>query len=103
MERISTPDCKFKIDKVSDKRVTVLSNRLVSGKRTRSYVLLPAYPTTHEDDVPGNPNVVLDPIEFVDAESCEEREVFAPILGHEILEYFHRLHPHLEMRMARCC
>jgi hypothetical protein len=101
LEIIGTPDCKFTIDKVRGDRVTVRSESLISGKKIS--VVLPAYPTGHEHDVPGNPNVVLDPLAFVNAETCAEREVFAPLLGQDILDYYHKLHPHIGLAVSRCC
>jgi hypothetical protein len=101
LETISTPDCKFTIEKVRGDRVTVRSESLISGKKIS--VVLPAYPTGHEHDVPGNPNVVLDPLAFVNGETCAEWEVFAPLLGQDILDYYHKLHPHLGLAVSRCC
>lgn len=104
LENISGPDCRFKIEKVRHDRITVRSDRMVSGKEARFFVVLPAYPTGHEDDTPGNPNVVLDPLEFVNAETCAEREAFAPLLGEEVLAYYHKLHPHdVGLSLTRCC
>ncbi|MGA2961232.1 MAG: hypothetical protein ABSD96_06120 [Candidatus Korobacteraceae bacterium] len=102
LETISTPDCKFKIEKVRDDRITVRSESLISGKKIS--VVLPAYPTGHEHDVPGNPNVVLDPLSFAGADACAETEVFAPLLGHDVLDYYHKLHPHtVGLSVSRCC
>jgi hypothetical protein len=103
LEKISTPECKFKIDKVRADRVTVRSESLVAGKKVNYSVVLPAYPTGHEHDVPGNPNVVLDPMEFVNAETCAEWEVFAPLLGNDVLEFYHKQHPHIGVSVSRCC
>lgn len=103
LETISSPDCRFKIEKVRGDRVTVRNESLISGKKTNSSVVLPAYPTGHEHDVPGNPNVVLDPLTFVNAETCVEREVFAPLLGNDVLAYYHKLHPHTGLTVSRCC
>jgi hypothetical protein len=103
LETISSPDCRFKIEKVRGDRVTVRNESLISGKKTNSSVVLPAYPTGHEHDVPGNPNVVLDPLTFVNAETCVEREVFAPLLGRDVLAYYHKLHPHTGLTVSRCC
>jgi hypothetical protein len=90
LETISTPDCRFTIE------------NLISGKKIS--VVLPAYPTGHEHDVPGNPNVVLDPLAFVNAETCAETEVFAPLLGRDVLDYYHKLHPHTDgFAVSRCC
>ena len=101
LEIISTPDCKFTIEKVRGDRITVRSESLISGKKIS--VVLPAYPTGHEHDVPGNPNVVLDPLAFVNGETCAEWEVFAPLLGQDILDYYHKLHPHIGISVSRCC
>ena len=102
LEIISTPDCKFTIEKVRGDRITVRSEDLISGKKIS--VVLPAYPTGHEHDVPGNPNVVLDPVAFVNAGTCAEREVFAPLLGQDVLAYYHKLHPHTDgLAVSRCC
>lgn len=103
LETISSPDCIFKIEAVRGDRVTVRRESLIAGKKASSSVVLPAYPTGHEHDVPGNPNVVLDPLAFVNAETCEEREVFAPLLGQDVLEYYHKLHPHIGLVASRCC
>jgi hypothetical protein len=103
LETISSDDCRFKIEKVRGDRITVRSESLISGKKRNSSVVLPAYPTGHEHDVPGNPNVVLDPLAFVNAETCAETEVFAPLLGHDVLDYYHKLHPHTGITVSRCC
>ena len=102
LEAISSPDCRFTIEKVRGDRITVRSENLISEKKIS--VVLPAYPTGHEHDVPGNPNVVLDPLAFVNAETCAETEVFAPLLGHDVLDYYHKLHPHtVGLSVSRCC
>ena len=102
LETISSSDCKFKIEKVRGDRVTVRSESLISGKKIS--VVLPAYPTGHEHDVPANPNVVLDPVEFINAGTCEEWEVFTPLLGKEVLDHYHKLHPHTDgLAVSRCC
>ena len=102
LEAISSPDCRFTIEKVRGDRITVRSESLISGKKIS--VVLPAYPTGHEHDVPGNPNVVLDPLAFVNAETCAETEVFAPLLGRDVLDYYHKLHPHTDgFAVSRCC
>ncbi len=103
LKNISGPECGFKIEKVRSDRVTVSSECLVSGARSRPSVVLPAYPTGHQDDTPNNPNVVLDPIQFLNAETCAEREVFTPLLGKEVLAYYEKLHPHLGFSMNQCC
>ncbi len=102
LETISTPDCKFTIEKVRGDRITVRSESSISRKKIS--VVLPAYPTGHEHDAPGNPNVVLDPLSFVNAETCKEAEVFAPLLGQDVLDYYHKLHPHTDgFAVSRCC
>lgn len=103
LEAISTPECRFKIEKMRGDRVTVHGEGLIAGKKASCSVVLPAYPTGHEHDVPGNPNVVLDPLSFAGAETCAEREVFAPLLGHDVLDYYHKLHPHIGLAVSRCC
>ena len=103
LEAISTPECRFTIEKVRGDRITVRSESLIAGKKASCSVVLPAYPTGHEHDVPGNPNVVLDPLAFSGAETCVDREVFAPLLGEDVLEYYHKLHPHLGVSVSRCC
>lgn len=103
LETLSGPDGKFTIDKVRGDRVTVRSEKLIAGKKADCFVILPAYPTGHADDVPGNPNIVLDPLEFVNAETCAEREAFAPLLGPDVLAYYDKLHPHTGLCVTRCC
>ncbi len=104
LESISSATCRFSIDKVHRDRVSVRSDYIVSGKRKCSYVLLPAYPTGSPDDAPcNNLNVVLDPLGFVDVDTCAEREVFAPVLGHELLAYYEKLHPHAGLVVSHCC
>ena len=77
---------------------------LASGKRRYASVILPAYPTGSAEDAPANNlNVVLDPISFEGAQSCEELHMFAPLLGHEILEHYEKLHPSEAMPISRCC
>jgi len=101
LETISSPECRFTIEKVRGDRITIRSESLISGKKIS--VVLPAYPTGHEHDVPGNPNVVLDPLAFVNAETCAETEVFALLLGCDVLDYYHKLHPHTGITVSRCC
>jgi hypothetical protein len=104
LESISDPACRFTIHKVHRDRVSVRSDYVLSGKRKHSYVLLPAYPTCSPDDAPcNNLNVVLDPLAFVDVDTCTERHVFAPVLGHEILAYYEKMHPHAGIPLSRCC
>jgi hypothetical protein len=104
LDNISSPNCTFAVHKVDRDRVSVRSDYMFSGKRKRLYVLLPAYPTGSPDDAPcKNLNVVLDPLDFVDVDSCSEREVFAPLLGHEMLAYYEKMHPHAGLTVSRCC
>ncbi len=103
LESLSGPDCKFTIEKAHGDRVAVRCERANGGEKSRSVVILPAYPTGHPDDEPANPNVVLDPVEFIGAETCAKREVFAPLLGEEVLAYYHKQHPHSELSISRCC
>jgi hypothetical protein len=104
LERISGPACRFTIHKAHRDRVSIRGEYSLSGKRKHSYVLLPAYPTGYPGDAPcNNLNVVLDPLDFVDVETCAERETFAPLLGKEMLEYYEKMHPHAGMPVSRCC
>lgn len=104
LESISSPTCKFAIHKVHRDRVSVRCDYVLSRKRKHSEVLLPAYPTGSPDDVPcNNLNVVLDPVGFVDVDTCTDRDVFAPLFGHEALVYYEKMHPHAELPMSRCC
>jgi hypothetical protein len=66
-------------------------------------VVLPVYPTGHPDDTPDNPNVVLDPIGFVNADTPEERSAYMPLLGSDVLTHYEKLHVGGEMPLARCC
>jgi len=101
LESIGVQDCRFKVEKVHHDRVTISCEDVHSGRK--SYVILPSYPTGHQDDLPANPNVVLDPLEFVNVEGCAQRRVFAPLLGNELLEYYEKLHPDTEFSLTRCC
>ena len=104
LESISSRACRFTIHKVHRDRVSIRGEYVLSGKKKLSYVVLPAYPTGYPDDAHcNNLNVVLDPLEFIDVETCTEREEFAPLLGHEILAYYERTHPHAVMPFSRCC
>jgi hypothetical protein len=104
LESISSPACRFSIHKVHRDRVSVRSDYVLAGKKKRAEVLLVAYPTGSADDVPcNNLNVVLDPVGFVNVEACAEREIFAPLFGHELLAYYEKMHPHAEMPFSRCC
>lgn len=103
LQTIRDGDWRFTIDKVQEDRVTVRADRLAFGKTMRCSVVLPSYPTGHQDDIPGNPNVVLDPLEFVNAETCKQRQVFAPLLGRDVLDYYDKLHQDTGPALARCC
>ncbi len=104
LETVSSSACRFTIDKVHRDRVAVRSDYVVSGKRKHSSVLLPAYPTGSPDDAPSNNlNVVLDPVQFEDVDSCAERDIFEPVLGPEILAHYEKMHPHDVLPLARCC
>lgn len=104
LERVSSPTCRFAVHQVRRDRVSVRGDYVLSGRRKHSYVLLPAYPTGSPDDAPcNNLNVVLDPLAFVDVDTCTERDVFAPVFGHEILAYYEKMHPHADLPMSRCC
>lgn len=103
LKTISRPDCVFEVEKVRRHRITVRSESLGSGKKLHPFVVLPAYPTGHEDDEPSNPNVVLDPLQFGNVETCAEREVFVPLLGQDVLAYYDKLHPHIGFSLSSCC
>ena len=103
LDGISNHDCKFHVDKVAKDRVTVRCEYLSDGKQTQSYVVLPAYPTGHSDDSPTNPNVVLDPVEFVKADTHEQRHIFVPLFGHDVLAHYEKMHPAGGLKMTRCC
>ncbi len=101
---ISSPACKYSVDKVHRDRVSIRSDYLLDGKKKHSYVLLPAYPTGYPDDATcNNLNVVLEPLDFVDIESCSERVMFAPLLGLDMLAYYEKMHPHAGLPVSRCC
>lgn len=104
LESISLPACKFSLHKVQGDRVSVRCDYTVSGVRKHADVLLPAYPTGYESDAPPrNFNVVLDPLEFVDADTCADHDVFARLLGEEVLAHYEKMHPHVGLSMSRCC
>jgi hypothetical protein len=104
LESVSNSGCKFAIHKVERDRVSVRAEYVFCGQKKRSYVLLPAYPTGYPDDAPcNNVNVVLDPVDFVDVDSCAERDIFAPVLGQEMLAYYEKMHPHAGLTVTRCC
>lgn len=104
LKNASNANCRFTIDKVERDRVSIRGDYVFSGKKKHSHVLLPAYPTGLPDDaVSHNLNVVLDPLEFRNTESSTEREVFAPVLGHETLDYYERMHAGSDFPVTRCC
>lgn len=104
LESVSSPTCRFTIHKVHRDRVSVRGDYFLSGKRKHSYVLLPAYPTGSADDAPcNNLNVVLDPLDFEEVDTCAGRDMFAPVFGHEVLEHYEKMHPHAALPVARCC
>ncbi len=104
LENVSRRDCKFSVDKVQRDRVTVRCDSLLTGQKARSYVVLPAYPTGFPGDAPSsNLNVVLDPVSFVDAETPAERHLFVPVIGHEVLTHYEKLHPQEGLTISRCC
>jgi hypothetical protein len=104
LERIGSQACRFTIHKVHRDRVSVRAEYTLAGKKKHSYVLLPAYPTGYPGDSPcNNLNVVLDPLDFVDVETCIERETFLPLLGEDILTYYEKMHPHDGLVVTRCC
>jgi len=101
VQGIGGAEGKFSLDKLHHDHLTVCGVDLVSGKK--SYVVLPTYPTGHEDDARWNPNVVLDPIGFVNANTPAERSLFVPLLGSEVLDFYERLHQGAEFSLTRCC
>lgn len=103
LDSISTPDYMFQVEKVSRDRVIVRAQKPGSGKHPFPAVVLPAYPTGHADDQPGNPNVVLDPLDFVNADTHTEREIFVPLIGHDVLMHYEKMHPQSGLQMTRCC
>ena len=103
LETINTPSCKFLVERVTHDRVTVRAEKPTAGKHVHASVRLPAYPTGHADDLPGNPNVILDPVEFVNAETHAERDIFVPLLGHEVLVHFEKMNPQGGLAITRCC
>jgi hypothetical protein len=104
LESVSGPSCRFTIHKVHRDHVSVRGDYRLSGKNKHSYVLLPAYPTGSPDDAPcNNLNVVLDPLDFEDVDTCAERDIFAPVLGREVLAHYEKMHPHAALTVSRCC
>ena len=104
LESVSGPGCRFTIHKVHRDRVSVRGDYVHSGKSKHSYALLPAYPTGSPDDAPcNNLNVVLDPVDFEDVDTCAERDLFAPVFGPEVLAHYEKMHPHAALPVSRCC
>jgi len=104
LDTISNDDLRLSIAKVHRDRVSIRADFTSSGKRRHASATLPAYPTGSAEDAPANNlNVVLDPISFDGATSCAELHVFEPLLGHDILEHYEKLHPSEAMPMSRCC
>jgi hypothetical protein len=104
LERISSAACRFAIHKVHSDRVSVSADYVLSDKDQRSLVVFPAYPTGWLDDaVCNNLNVVLDPLQFDNAADHFEREIFEPLLGHEVLHHFENMHPAPGEPVSRCC
>jgi hypothetical protein len=104
LETVSHAGCKFTIRKVQRDRVTIAGEHAATGKKKRSYMLLPAYPTGWPDDAScNNLNVVLDPVSFEDVEGCAERDLFAAVIGQDILRHYENTHPAAGLRVTRCC
>ncbi len=104
LESISRRSCRFTIHKVHGDHVSIRSDCAESGIRKLSYVVLPAYPTGCPNDAPcSNLNVILDPLTFIDADTTAERDVFAPLLGHETLAHYEKMHQHVGLTVSRCC
>ncbi len=103
-ERMGGAACRFSLHNVHHDRVSVRAEYLDSGKKKRSSVVLPPYPTGSPDDGPSNNlNVVMDPVDFLNANSATERHVFEPLLGHEVLAHYEKLHAQSAAPVARCC
>lgn len=104
LENLSSATSRFTIDKVHRDRISIRCDYQFAGKKKHSHVTLPAYPTGSPDDAPANNlNVVLDPLDFANVETDAEREVFAPLLGHEMLAHYERMHPDSGLPVSRCC
>ena len=102
--KISSAVCRFTVHKVYADRVSVRADYVLAGEHKRSMVVLPAYPTGWPDDaVCNNPNVVLEPLHFEDAADRSEREIFEPLLGHEVLHHYESMHPAAGVPVSRCC
>ena len=104
LEKISSATRRFTVHKVHSDRVSVRADYVLSGKNKRSFVVFPAYPTGWADDaVCNNLNVVLEPLNFENAADRSEREIFEPLLGHEVLHHYENLHPAPGVPVSRCC
>ncbi|MGA8878683.1 MAG: hypothetical protein WB555_24285 [Candidatus Korobacteraceae bacterium] len=104
LEKLSNADCSFTIHKVHRDRVSIRADYFHLGKKKHADVLLPAYPTGYSNDAPcNNLNVVLDPVQFEGVESCAERDVFVPLLGHDVLAHYEKMHPDGVLPVSRCC
>ena len=104
LDGLSSATCKFTIEKVHRDRISIRCDYVFLGKQKHSHVSLPAYPTGSPDDAPANNlNVVLDPLNFENVEAAAEREIYAPLLGHETLAHYERTHPASDLPVSRCC
>lgn len=103
LEALSTAECKFSIDKVRGAKVYIRAEARIHDEKVKPAVVLPTYPTGHAHDDPVNPNVVLDPVEFVDAETPHKRELFLPLLGEDAMRHYNKMHPAQQLQMTRCC
>jgi hypothetical protein len=104
LKSLASPSCTLSVHKVHRDRVSIRADYTMENRRSHSELLLPAYPTGCPADAPANNlNVVLDPLGFVDADSHEQRHVFVPLLGHELLEHYEKMHPQDGLTVSRCC
>jgi len=104
LERLGRAACRFSLHHVHHDRVSVRAEYVDSGRKKHSSVVLPAYPTGSADDGPSkNLNVIMDPVEFIDAQNAAERHVFEPLLGHEVLAHYEKLHAQSDVPVSRCC
>jgi hypothetical protein len=104
LEDISTSAYRFTIHRVHRDRVWVRGEYVLAGKKKTADVLLPAYPTGYPGDAPcNNLNVILEPLDFVNIDTCTERDIFAPLLGNNMLAYYEKMHSHAGLHVTRCC
>jgi hypothetical protein len=104
LESISRRGRRFTVHKVQGERAVIRCDYTAVGVRKHTDVVLPAYPTGYESDAPPrNVNVVLDPLEFVNAETCADHDVFAALLGEEVLAHYEKMHQQVGLSMSRCC